>query len=59
MKVTKPTSLKRTHYPLEFAKLTLGKGNMAGWCRGIDTSNEVATGELADDSSFNNYHHVI
>ena len=41
------------HYRLGFAKLMLGIGNVAGWCRGIDTSNEVATGELADDSSFN------
>ena len=32
----------------------LGKGNVAGWCRGIDTSNEVTTGEVVDDSSFNN-----
>ena len=32
-----------------------GKENLASWCRGIDTSNEVATGELADvdDSNFN------
>ena len=41
------------HYRLGFAKLTLGKENAVGWCRGIDTSNEVATGELKDDSSFN------
>ena len=32
--------------------LDLGKENVAGWS-GIDTSNEVATGELADDSNFN------
>ena len=41
------------HYRLGFAKLVLRKGNVAGWCRGIDTSNEVATGELMEDSSFN------
>ena len=29
-----------------------GKENVAGWW-GIDTSNEVATGELADNSNFN------
>ena len=48
----KPTNLKQMHYQLVFAKLTLGKGNVAGWWRSISTSNEVATGELTDDSSF-------
>ena len=41
----------RTHYKLGFAR-RLGKENVAGWS-GIDTSNEVATGELADGSKFN------
>ena len=49
----KPTSLKRRHYRLKFAKLMLGKGNVTGWCRGMDNSNEVATGELTDGSNFN------
>ena len=41
------------HYNLDLLNLQLEKENVAGWCRGIDPSNELATGELADDSSFN------
>ena len=35
---------------LDLLKLRLGKENVAGWWR-IDTSNEVATGEIANDST--------
>ena len=35
---------------LDLLNWCLEKENVAGWCRGIDTSNEVATGELMDDS---------
>ena len=40
---------------LDFLNWRLGKEYVAGWCKGIDTSesNEVASGELADDSNFN------
>ena len=37
---------------LDLLNWCLGKENVAGWW-GIDTSNEVATGELMDDSNFN------
>ena len=38
---------------LDLLNWRLEKENVAGWCRDIDASKEVATGELADDSSFN------
>ena len=37
---------------LDLLNWRLGKENVAGWW-GMDTSNEVATGELMDDSNFN------
>ena len=36
---------------LDLLNLRLGKENVAGWW-GIDTYNEVATGELTDNSNF-------
>ena len=38
---------------LGLLKWRLGKENVAGWCKGIDISTEVATKELTDDSNFN------
>ena len=37
---------------LDLLNWRLERENVAGWW-GIDTSNEVATGELVDDSNFN------
>ena len=37
---------------LDLLNWRLEKENVASWW-GIDTSNEIATGELADDSNFN------
>ena len=55
----KSTSLKWTHYQLGFAKLMFGKGNVAGWCKGIDTSNEVACNWRTRGRFWFQYHHVI